>query len=251
MTKFFFPLLTCILCAFSATAQDNSEQLTQLIHEKDSLFWNAYNTCNTKASAAFLSDDVEFYHDKGGITLGLDNLLQSLKDGLCKQPEEFRLRREAVPGTVHIFPLSRNNVIYGAVISGEHYFYIHQKGKPEYRDGWAKFTHLWLKQNGAWKMTRILSYDHRPAPNGKTVIDLPQSVLQAYAGKYTGQQSGTLQVAAGQGVLVMTNKGKTFTIYPEQQNVFFMKERDITFEFTQNKLIVKEHGAVAEELVKE
>ncbi|MGN6508706.1 MAG: nuclear transport factor 2 family protein [Chitinophaga sp.] len=251
MTKFFSPFFACIVCALSTTAQDNSEQLTQLILKKDSLFWHAYNTCDTKASAAFFSDDVEFYHDKGGITLGLTNLVQSLKDGLCKQPDEFRLRREAVPGTVHVFPLSKNDVFYGAVISGEHYFYINQKGKPEYRDGWAKFTHLWLKQNVEWKMTRILSYDHRPAPNGKIAIGLPQSVLQTYAGKYTGKQSGTLQVDAGQGVLVLTNKGKTFTIYPEKQNIFFMKEREITFEFSQNKMTVKEHGAVAEELVKE
>lgn len=233
------------------SAQDNANGLNRLILEKDSLFWNSYNTCDIKAAIAFFSDSVEFYHDKGGITLGLKDLEQSFKDGLCKQPEEFRLRREAVPGTVQVFPLSKNDVIYGAIISGEHYFYINRKGKPEYRDGWAKFTHLWLKENGEWKMTRVLSYDHRPAPSGRTAVTLSQELLRTYAGTYKGEQTGVSRIDAGQGVLTMTTNGKQFTLYPEKENLFFMKERDLTFEFTKTGMTVKEKGEIAEELVKE
>ncbi len=254
MQKHFLLILPVLLTAARLPAQDNDRQLAALILEKDSLFWHTYNTCDIKGSKAFFSDSVEFYHDKGGITLGLDALTASLENGLCKQPEEFQLRREAVPGTVKVFPMKKSGVIYGAIISGEHYFYINKKGEPERRDGWAKFTHLWLKQNGEWKMTRVLSYDHAPAPflSTRKAVVLPADVLRAYAGKYKGPQTGVAEISTGEGVLLMTAYGKQFAIYPEKEGVFFMKERDITFEFTKdNRLLVKERGEVAEELVKE
>ncbi|RPD42018.1 nuclear transport factor 2 family protein [Chitinophaga barathri] len=254
MKKYLFPVFLSVISAGSLSAQDNNQQLTALILEKDSLFWQSYNTCDIKTFTGFFSDSVEFYHDKGGITLGLDALAKSMTDGLCKQPDEYRLRREAVPGTVTVFPMSGSNVIYGAIISGEHYFYVKQKDKPEFRDGWAKFTHLWLKQDGVWKMTRVLSYDHKPAPylSARKIITLPQETLKTYAGKYKGAQTGTSVIEAGQGVLLMTSNGKQFTLYPEKEGSFFMKERDLVFEFTKDgKLLVMEKGKLAEELVKE
>jgi hypothetical protein len=143
-------------------AQKEDQQLTSTILRKDSLFWMAYNSCDTVKFREFFINDVEFYHDKGGITLGLENLLAITKKNLCG-PNDFRLRREAVPGTVKVYPMQSSGVIYGAIISGEHVFYIKQAGK-ETLDGLAKFTHLWLLKNGVWKMTRVLSYDHGPAP---------------------------------------------------------------------------------------
>ena len=110
----------------------------------------------------FFTNDVEFYHDKGGITNGLENLAMSMKKNLCSN-ENFRLRREAVAGTVKVFSLQQSNSIYGAIISGSHVFYINEKGKKERLDGLAKFTHVWLLKDNVWKMSRILSYDHGPA----------------------------------------------------------------------------------------
>ena len=146
-------------------AQKENRKLTETILLKDSLFWTAYNTCDTTKYQEFIASDVEFYHDKGGITLGLEKLLEVTKKNLCG-PTDFRLRREAVAGTVKIFPMEADGVIYGAIISGEHVFYIRQAGQ-EKLDGLARFTHLWLLKDSSWKMTRILSYDHGPAPKGK------------------------------------------------------------------------------------
>ena len=130
--------------------------------ERDRLFWKAYNACDVKTIGEFFTADVEFYHDKGGPTLGLANLVGSVKTNLCSNPN-WRLRREAVEGTVRVFPLKKDNVVYGAILSGEHLFYILESGKPESLDGRARFTHLWLLKDGAWRMARILSYDHGPA----------------------------------------------------------------------------------------
>jgi hypothetical protein len=146
----------------ASQAQNTEQKITQLILKKDSLFWQSYNRCDTTGYDQFFSNDVEFYHDKGGITLGVENMAMSIKKNLCSN-SGFRLRREEVKGTVKIFPLQNNGVIYGTILSGEHLFYVLEKGKEARLNGKAKFTHLWLLKDGVWKMARILSYDHGPA----------------------------------------------------------------------------------------
>jgi len=143
-------------------AQSEDEKLVVTILQKDSLFWNAYNHCITDQYPEFFTDDVEFYHDKGGITIGLAELTATAKKNLCGTGN-FRLRREAVEGTLKVYPLHNSGVIYGAILSGDHVFYVNETGKAERLDGLASFTHLWLLKDGKWKMARILSYDHGPA----------------------------------------------------------------------------------------
>ena len=121
--------------------------------------------------ASVISDDVEFYHDMGGVTIGRDSMIASIKNHLCSN-NDFRLRRVAVPGTVNVFVMKKAGVPYGAIISGQHVFYINDKGNKEYLDGLARFSQLWMLNDGVWKMTRILSYDHGPAP--KDIMDKKQ-----------------------------------------------------------------------------
>lgn len=238
------------------TLTDSALQAT-ILHD-DSLFWQAYNHCDIPGMKAFFTTDCEFYHDKSGPTMGLDALMNNIGNGLCKDPASFALRRQAVPGTVHVYPLHKDGVIYGAVISGEHVFYIKQSGKTEYLDGQARFDHLWLLTNGQWQMARILSFDHHPAAYipTKTAITLPDSLLHSYAGRYKGPQN-SIEIKAAEGRLDLLNGGKTMPLNPETTTRFFSKERDLTFEFTKDtttgrqKMTVREHGAVVEELVKE
>ncbi len=143
-------------------AQSGTPQPVQTILKKDSLFWLSYNNCDTTGYNNLFSDDLEFYHDKGGITLGVQGLALSLAKNLCSN-KDFRVFREEVKGSVKLFPLEKNGEVYGAILSGEHIFYIKEKDKPQRVDGRAKFTHLWLLKDGVWKMTRILSFDHQPA----------------------------------------------------------------------------------------
>jgi hypothetical protein len=141
------------------------QKLKSTILHLDSAFWQAYNNCDVNKMTSLFTDDVEFYHDKGGLTSGLTNFTESIRKGLCSSTD-FHLRREARKGSVEVFPL--NN--YGAIISGEHYFYINERGKEEFLDGLAKFTHVWQYKDNQWKMRRMLSYDHGPAsrkPPGK------------------------------------------------------------------------------------
>jgi len=64
--------------------------------------------------------------------------------------------RELVPGTLEVYPLKG----YGAVEIGVHRF--HHPGRESAEPvGEAKFIHLWQNQDGVWKITRVISFDHR------------------------------------------------------------------------------------------
>lgn len=132
------------------------------VAERDAGFWRVYNACDVAAVEGFLTADVEFYHDRGGPLTGWAALAPALKSGLCGGAT--RVRRAPVEGTVRISILKQGDAVYGAVMSGEHVFYVTQPGKAEFLDGHARFTHLWRLQDGAWRMSRILSYDHGPPP---------------------------------------------------------------------------------------
>ena len=260
--KYFNTAIALLLCFCSSPqavfAQTEQEKLSATILSKDSLFWVAYNNCDTEGFGQFFADDVEFYHDKGGVTNGLKNLVEIFKINLCSN-ENFRLRREGIVGTMKVFPLQKSDTIYGAILSGEHVFYILEKGKKERLDGKARFTHLWLLNNGVWKMSRVLSYDHGPAPyiNKRKEIQLPAKVLNQFVGKYNGAQSGTVTIQKENDLLALVGNNKKSILYPETQNRFFMKERDLTFEFIKNeankdyRLVVRENGEVVEELAKQ
>lgn len=154
-------LLSFIVLSSEGRAQDKYKELGSTITAKDSAFWSAYNKCDVEATRPMFTSDVEFYHDKGGPIFGLESFMSALTNGLCGDPNS-RLRREAVEGTVRVFPLENGGKIYGAMISGEHVFYVKQKDKAEFLDGRARFLQLWLLKDGVWKMSRILSYDHGP-----------------------------------------------------------------------------------------
>jgi len=236
------------------SAQTEEQKLTATILHLDSAFWNAYNNCDTAAFKNFMTDDVEFYHDKGGITLGAKALIESLNKNICGG--ENRLRREAVKGTVHVYPMQNGTEIYGALISGEHLFYITEKGKSENLTGHASFTQLWQLKNGVWKMTRILSYNHHAAgyTNTRKEIELTAKQLDQLIGTYKSSKSGTMTVTRENKVLILKGGNNSYALYPMTNDSFFTKERDLVFQFVKDgagkviKMIVKEKGVVEDEL---
>jgi hypothetical protein len=150
------------LSGATAGAADAPDPTAAAVQDRERVFWSAYNDCAVASMPALIAEDVEFYHDRGGVTLGRDALVESVRKNLCSNPD-YRIRREEVAGTVRVFTLKKDGVVYGAVVSGEHTFDIVEKGKPPVRDGLARFTTLWLLRDGAWRMSRVLSYDHGPA----------------------------------------------------------------------------------------
>ena len=246
--------LAVLLLSVPLIAQDEKDSLEATIRHEDALFWAAYNRCDVEKMSQFFWPDFEFYHDKGGLTVGLSSFIQTTKHGLCGNPDS-RLRREPIPETVRLYPLQNNGVTYGAVLSGEHYFYVNENGKPEYRDGVAKFFHVWLVKDGVWKMARAVSYDHRAAPyeNTRNEITIPSEVLEQCVGRYQAPKTGTLTVTRENNLLIlMTGNEKKIVLHPQSESVFFTTDRDLTFEFVRvgirvSKIVIREHGAVVEE----
>jgi hypothetical protein len=127
----------------------------------DKAYWEAYNRVDPNGMNAWLAQDVEFYHDRGGKLIG-KKALSAVNDGMKSAP--VKLRREAVPGTVHFFPMRQGETLYGAIVTGEHRFYARPAGAPETLAGHANFSHLMLLQGKQWRISRIFSYEHVDAP---------------------------------------------------------------------------------------
>lgn len=136
-----------------ATPKELYDKLAQL----DSALFAIVYTCHPDQAANFFTEDLEFYHDKGGVTISRKTFLENLQRNFCG-PAAAKLRRELVPGSLHVYPMDN----YGALQVGEHRFYVTQNGQ-EKLTGIAKFTHLWQFKDNEWRISRVLSYDHQPA----------------------------------------------------------------------------------------
>ncbi|WP_210489509.1 serine hydrolase [Rufibacter aurantiacus] len=156
-------LLGFLSAPFIGQAQEApNSKLYKAIMAQDSLLFNVgFNTCNIAQFESVVSNNFEFYHDKGGITPSKEAFISGFKNGLCKSPSTYQSRRELIPGSTEVFPLYKDNhVLYGAIQTGRHRFYEKEAGKEETFASTARFTHVWQLENGAWKLIRSLSYDH-------------------------------------------------------------------------------------------
>ena len=131
----------------------SQEELEKAVAALDRALFDSYNRCDLAKFAAFFAEDVEFYHDQGGVTLGRAALTASVKKNICG-----KVTRELVPGSFEVYPMRG----YGAVEIGVHRFRHpgHEDTEPV---GEAKFIHLWQYKDGAWRITRVISFDHRQA----------------------------------------------------------------------------------------
>src|SRR5260370_12408654 len=85
--------------------------LDKAITTLDAALFDSYNRCDLEKFATFFVDDVEFYHDQGGVTLGKEKLTDSVKKNICG-----KVTRELVPGTLQVYHMKG----YGAVEMGVH-----------------------------------------------------------------------------------------------------------------------------------
>lgn len=129
------------------------KELYRTIASLDAALFDAYNRCDLETFGSYIADDIEFYHDKGGLSDSKQKVVDAVRDNICG-----KVRREIVPGTLEVYPIAG----YGAVETGTHRFYDATAGKDAPPVGIAKFVHIWQYKDGAWKVTRVISYDHQP-----------------------------------------------------------------------------------------
>jgi uncharacterized protein (TIGR02246 family) len=151
--------LLCALAALPSRAQSRGvapeDDLYKTIAALDTAVFDAYNTCALEKFGSYFAEDIEFYHDQGGVSRGLQTLKDAVKNNICG-----KTRRELVPGTLQVHRMKN----YGALEIGVHRFHAPEKDAPA--RGEAQFIHLWQEKDGVWKITRVISYDHRPLGGG-------------------------------------------------------------------------------------
>lgn len=127
----------------------NQAELDKTIAALDAAVFDAYNHCNLNRFGSFFTDGVEFYHDQTGLTVGKARLVEAIKNNICG-----KTTRELVPGSLKAYHL--NN--YGAMEMATHRF--HHPGHESEGVGEAETIMLWQYKDGAWKISRVISYDH-------------------------------------------------------------------------------------------
>jgi ketosteroid isomerase-like protein len=152
---FAFILVVFIALPVAATAQSPQKpaaeaSLRQTVQSLDTRLFDAYNQCDIPALSSLVSDDLEFYHDKTGLSVGKAKFLSNTKQYICG-----KVQRTLVASSLEVYPLEG----YGAVEMGVHRFH-HPDQSADDVAGEAKFVMLWQNTNGVWKLARVISYDH-------------------------------------------------------------------------------------------
>jgi Domain of unknown function (DUF4440) len=152
-----------LAAAAPAIALPEGAALREAIVARDSEFFALFfEGCDAAKVRTMLSGDFEMYHDKGGmVARGADPFIADYAKS-CeerKKPDAWRSRRELLPETLSVHPVPG----YGAIEDGEHVFYERRGNGPEKKAGRARFTQVWQLTPGGWRLSRVLSYAHRPA----------------------------------------------------------------------------------------
>lgn len=152
-----FPIQTS-----NAQIKESSDLFKELAEKDSILFDQGFNECNLTETGQLISEDLEFYHDVAGVS-DREGFINAIRQNICSGSPRKPIRR-LVGASLEVFPLLNNGQIYGAIQKGSHEFFIKEPGKELYQTGIVKFTHVWVLQNGSWKLKTVLSYDHQ-GPN--------------------------------------------------------------------------------------
>jgi hypothetical protein len=153
-------LVSCLIAALSVSnvalaaepAAPAPDPLYQKMLALDTAMFDSFNKCSDPAQlekhAAFFAKDVEFYHDLGGVTHGVDAVIDGTRKNVCG-----KFHRELDLASFRVWPIPG----YGAMAMGTHRF-CHT---PTTCEGVGEFTTVWKENDGVWQVTRALSYAHR------------------------------------------------------------------------------------------
>jgi len=126
--------------------------LVATVSKLDTDFFDAFNHCTApdqlQKHASYLAPNLEFYHDKGGVTWSRRDYMANVKNNVCGQ-----FRRVLIPNSLQIFPVKD----FGAIEQGSQKFCWLKSGECF---GEARFLILWHHLDNRWVATRMFSYGH-------------------------------------------------------------------------------------------
>ena len=134
----------------ASAAAPVSEDLYAEIKQMDAALSDAFNAHDINKLKALFTEDLEFYQDNEGLI----RYEQTMKDFESLFAQGNNMRRRLVEGTLEVYPIKD----YGAIEMGAHQFCHLENGQDEC--GTFRFVHLWRRGDGAWKISRVVSYAH-------------------------------------------------------------------------------------------
>lgn len=111
----------------------------------DKELFRSYNECDLKAHANLISEDLEFYHDKGGLSTDKAQYMISMKENICG-----KVKRTLTEGTFEVHEIKG----FGAVALGKHSF--HNLIEDSHSEP-SKFITIFKHTADGWIITRVIS----------------------------------------------------------------------------------------------
>ncbi|AZA77213.1 nuclear transport factor 2 family protein [Chryseobacterium sp. G0186] len=157
--RFFVPFLLIVLSCLPYTSIFSqskpytpvSQELYNTIMKKDSILFDAANSGNIEKLKTFFTEDLEFFHDVGGLA----NYKETI-DNFSRIAKNYAYtRRVLVPESTEVYPIKD----YGAIQTGVHQFCRLENGSL-INCGTFKFVHVWKQTPDGWKISRVVSYGH-------------------------------------------------------------------------------------------
>jgi hypothetical protein len=122
------------------------KEIYAIIAAKDKEYFDAYNTCDMKKQASLYSEDLEFFHDKGGLSTSKQEVLTSIENNICG-----KVTRTLIAGSIEVYPIKD----YGAIEIGYHKFYNNQE--PNANSKASKFIMVWKNEDEKWSISKVIS----------------------------------------------------------------------------------------------
>ena len=125
-------------------------ELFNKVAQLDSSLFAAYNSKKLDLMKTYFTNDLEWYQDNGGL-ISFEKVFENFNSIFNR---DYDLKRSLIKESLEIHPIEG----YGAIEIGNHQFKHIENGKLEI--GTFKFLMIWKNDNGSWKVSRVISYDH-------------------------------------------------------------------------------------------
>lgn len=148
------------ICAFIAclaaeeravSDSSRSGELFETIKRMDAAIFDAFNAHDAERLMSFFTEDLEFYHDTGGLGDYRQNA-EGFKKMFASTPD---IQRDLEKESLEVYPIKD----YGAMEIGRHRFCHKENGKDDCAT--FGFAMVWRKTGNSWKISRVLSYGHQ------------------------------------------------------------------------------------------
>lgn len=122
------------------------KEVYDIIVAMDKEYFDAYNSCDMQKQASLYLEDLELFHDKGGLSTSKQEVLSDIEKYICG-----KVTRTLITGSIEVYPIKD----FGAIEIGYHKFYNNQE--PDAKSTASKFIMVWKKEDENWFISKVIS----------------------------------------------------------------------------------------------